>query len=625
MRDLNEEEGSPLLHHETSGDSNTGWSWTSKRALCVVFGLMAVAGLAGAVTQHAGASLGDGQTLPTVLTPAEHAVGDPVVKGIEAGYLTNEKPFTAMEGMFAYDRWTQSLFEETQDDRPLLQQLPRYGATVDWSQIKSSINSGIGKSGQRKLFLFIRHGKATHNEWGKLQDHAHEAVNIPCDFRKPGDLVDPELTEVGKTDTNTFVHDVFKSGLGAEIGKKAKIFSSPLSRCMQTTLLLLHNQTGLEVENGKVTVSELLRERIDARVPFELRRPVSFVPESVLKANAAAAAAAAVTAEQATQNPAGFARLAGHGGATGVGGTCWEPSKGLTGHEGSCCVDSGLVEKFGDTRVFDINVATPSFLNIEVTEQDANLDPEDTPQTDGTGEPAYHHTKQYKYVGASCGLTEVAARGWQTCTGPEMLGLLAEDDLALGGKEEDESALVERVRTWFSSVFDSVESNVVIAVTHSDWIKLALSELDIKKPWVVPKNSEIFPIIVEDTRTSVPGWIEKREQRKRQVNHASEKDGIIDLTHSVGVHEKVLNAIKMSDDAANKAAGLAAEAQRAAATQRQAAEAAKVAADQAKVAEDAAARVIADAAGAQPNNNQKQIITERGPQNSATPQESDYY
>ena len=197
--------------------------------------------------------------------------------------------------------------------------------------------------------------------------------------------------------------------------------------------------------------------------------------------------------------------------------------------------------------------------------------------------------------------------------------------MALGGKEEDESALVERVRTWFSSVFDSVESNVVIAVTHSDWIKLALSELDIKKPWVVPKNSEIFPIIVEDTRTSVPGWIEKREQRKRQVNHASEKDGIIDLTHSVGVHEKVLNAIKMSDDAANKAAGLAAEAQRAAATQRQAAEAAKVAADQAKVAEDAAARVIADAAGAQPNNNQKQIITERGPQNSATPQESDYY
>ena len=301
----------------------------------------------------------------------------------------------------------------------------------------------------------------------------------------------------------------------------------------------------------------------------------------------------------------------------GPGGMCWEPSKGLTGHKGSCCVDDGLLEKFGDYGVFDINVATPSFLNVEVSVQDADLTWEDRPKADETGEPIAHHVKEYKYVGASCGLTEVANKGWQECTGPEMLGLLAEDDLALGSKEESEYALVERVRTWFSSVYDHVEENVVIAVTHSDWIKLALQELDIKKPWVVPKNGEIFPIIVEDTRTSVPGWIEKREARKRQVNSAKQTGGVIDLTHSVGAHEKVLNALKVSDEAARQAESTAAAAERAAAVERRAAEAAKVAADQAREAEVAAQRAIAEANRVDAATNAKPTIAEASDENAA--------
>ena len=449
-----------------------------------------------------------------------------------------------------------------------------------------TLNSGIGKSGQRKLFLFIRHGKATHNEWGKLQHHAHDGADIPCDFKTPGDLVDPDLTDLGRSDTLKYVRDVFRDGLGAAIHKKAKVFSSPLARCMETTLRMLTNQTGLRVAGDKVTVSELLRERIDARVPFELRRPVSFVPESVRAAEAAA---------QAAKN--GAAALSGQGGARGPGGMCWEPSKGLTGHEGSCCVHDGLLEKFGDYGVFEINVATPSFLNVEVSVQDADLDYEDRPKDDETGEPIAHHVKQYKYVGASCGLTEVANRGWQECSGPEMLGLLAEDDLALGSKEESEYALVERVRTWFSSVYDNVGENVVIAVTHSDWIKLALRELDIEKPWVVPKNGEIFPIIVEDTRTSVPGWIEKREARERRVKSATNIGSVVNLTpgDGLGAHENVLDLLKISDEAAKQAAATAAAAERAAAVEREAAEAAKAAADHARVAEIAAQRAITEA------------------------------
>ena len=345
-------EGAALLH--PAGDSSTGW--TSRRGLCVIaVTVMAVTGLAAGVATFAGdveSRLGDVPTLPTHLTPAERVVGDPVVSGVETGnWDPQQKPFTAMGGMFAYDGWTQGLFEETQDDRPLLQQLPKYGATVGWAQIKAAINANpIGTSGERKrkLFLFIRHGKATHNEWGREQHHAHSGDDIPCDFREPGDLVDPELTAVGKRDTKRFVRDVFKNGLGAAIGKSVKVFSSPLSRCMQTTLLLLQNQTGLDIVHKKVVVSELLRERIDARVPFELRRPVSFVPESVLKQRAAAASeteketkAALKPNPKPATNPNSVkpADLAGQGGAKGPGGTCWEPSKGLTGHEGSCCVD----------------------------------------------------------------------------------------------------------------------------------------------------------------------------------------------------------------------------------------------------------------------------------------------
>ena len=47
------------------------------------------------------------------------------------------------------------------------------------------------------------------------------------------------------------------------IGNRAKVFSSPLSRCMESSLIMMTNQSGLSLADDKVTVSELLRERID--------------------------------------------------------------------------------------------------------------------------------------------------------------------------------------------------------------------------------------------------------------------------------------------------------------------------------------------------------------------------
>ena len=178
----------------------------------------------------------------------------------EAVDLTESvQPFIAMEGMFEYDSWSQNLVEENQDDRPLLQDLENYGATVDWASIRSAINTGLGAVGRRKLFLFIRHGKAMHNAWGMIQHHTEVIDDIPCDYKAPGDLVDPDLTEQGKQDSVDKLHDVFYTGLSERIGGSAEFFTSPLSRCMETTLVMLKNQSSLKIQTGKVTVSELLR------------------------------------------------------------------------------------------------------------------------------------------------------------------------------------------------------------------------------------------------------------------------------------------------------------------------------------------------------------------------------
>ena len=473
------------------------------------------------------------------------------------------KPFIGMGGMFVYDEWSQGLVEENQDDRPLLQNLDNYGAAVDWSSIRSALETGLGAVGRRKLFLFIRHGKAMHNEWGMIQHHTRVIDDIPCDYKSPGDLVDPDLTEQGREDQDKYVHDVFAEGLNDVIGNRAKVFSSPLSRCMESSLIMMTNQSGLSLANNKVTVSELLRERIDSRVPFEVRRPVSFTPWNDPAMHGHSSAKTVNESRAGTSTADGGIPAVKSEGSD----LCILPSNGLTGHHGKCCVTTGLVERFGKFNLFDINVAAPSYLNAEATQQKALI-----PGT-GLEKPQRH---------ASCGLMEVATHGWEQCTGPEMLGLLAQNDLAMAGHEEQEEALVERVRTWFGSVFDEVDEKVVIAVTHSDWIKLALRELDFRKPWVVPRNSEIFPIIVEDVRATIPGWVSKRDEVPDQPK--------VDASASEAAAEQ---AIAKADSAARIAAEAAVAAEVAEAERIVMKEQAEIAASAAKEAEEAAVRAVA--------------------------------
>ena len=164
------------------------------------------------------------------------------------------------------------------DARPLLQSMPNFGASVEsWETIRAAVQTGLGATRQRKLFIFLRHAQAMHNQWG-LHAHETKSVNdIPCDYKGKGNLVDPDLTGFGRLNARTFVRDVLESGLGKEIGGEARVFSSPLSRTLETTEIGFGNQTVLKIKDGRVTVSELLRERIDTRVPFEVRRPVSYM------------------------------------------------------------------------------------------------------------------------------------------------------------------------------------------------------------------------------------------------------------------------------------------------------------------------------------------------------------
>ena len=437
-------------------------------------------------------------------------------------------PFVAMQGMFAYETWTQDQVEHQGDPsdttRPLLQSMPNFGASVEsWETIRTAVHTGLGATGKRKLFIFLRHAQAMHNQWG-LHVHQTKSVNdIPCDYKGEGNLVDPDLTGFGMQNARMYVRDVLENGLGKEIGGEARVFASPLSRTLRTTVIGIGNQTALKIKGGRVTVSELLRERIDTRVPFEVRRPVSYkqgvdmqnldelfrtddVDASQLQNGDTVGSLTVDFDEDEGVMREGAKRIwekqnahssKQHDAVLGASKSsakpttdtsslmtpqCFVPSRGLglaVSERGWCCVDSGLKQKFGPENLFDFDVTTP---NKDLSEAKRI-------ERQKTKEP---------YV---CKLMEAGRLGNEGCYGPAMLGLLAQDDVNLTpGREEGENELVSRVRTWISSVFDEVEDQVIVAVTHSDWIKLAMRDLGVDKSWLVPRNNEMLPVIVEDTR-----------------------------------------------------------------------------------------------------------------------------
>merc|ERR1712159_807878 len=85
----------------------------------------------------------------------------------------------------------------------------------------------------------------------------------------------------------------------------------------------------------------------------------------------------------------------------------------------------------------------------------------------------------------------------------ESLTLTHESDFDLGDVEEETMlGMMSRVKVVLANIFDTYDENVVVLVTHSDWIIAALMELYPDTLGFVPRNGEIVPVLVEDRRES---------------------------------------------------------------------------------------------------------------------------
>jgi hypothetical protein len=69
-------------------------------------------------------------------------------------------------------------------------------------------------------------------------------------------------------------------------------------------------------------------------------------------------------------------------------------------------------------------------------------------------------------------------------------------------EEETMLGMMSRVKIVLANIFDTYDENVVVLVTHSDWIIAALMELYPDTLGFVPRNGEIVPVLVEDRRES---------------------------------------------------------------------------------------------------------------------------
>ena len=173
-----------------------------------------------------------------------------------------------------------------------------FGASRQWGSIRAKINAEVFKNettsreNGRKLFLFVRHGEAAHNVWGERQKGEAPMPNeqVPCTDEVTGkSLLDPSLTQVGLHEATesgkalmTYMEKVFKES-GEEEAKRVAFFTSPQARAIETSRLAVLHTSGVkkyQSASGKsIRVSDLIRNKIDLTVPFEIRRPYSFEDE----------------------------------------------------------------------------------------------------------------------------------------------------------------------------------------------------------------------------------------------------------------------------------------------------------------------------------------------------------
>ncbi len=327
-----------------------------------------------------------------------------------------------------------------------------FGASRQWGSIRAKLKITTNETARengRKLFLFVRHGEATHNVWGERQRGEAQMPNdqVPCTDEVTGkSLLDPSLTQLGLHEAaesgkalGTYLEKAFKES--EEDEQRVSFFTSPQARTIESSrVAVLHTSSVNKYQNasGKpIRVSDMIRNKVDLSVPFEIRRPYSFENEL-------------------TGDPIQYGGL----------------SRALAKRE----------EKYLDGCEF-----TTTLRDItSIHENDAfEIATEDI-------------TRENK-----CRLGEATNDSVFTCANE--LGLLVNSDgeLRYESNELTMHSVRNRMRVWFANVFEEErDAKVIVAFVHGDVIEGALRELygDDMKSEYKASNGDVVPMLVKDCR-----------------------------------------------------------------------------------------------------------------------------
>ena len=327
-----------------------------------------------------------------------------------------------------------------------------FGASRQWGSIRAKLKITTNETARengRKLFLFVRHGEATHNVWGERQRGEAQMPNdqVPCTDEVTGkSLLDPSLTQLGLHEATesgkalgTYLEKAFKES--EEDEQRVSFFTSPQARTIESSrVAVLHTSSVNKYQNasGKpIRVSDMIRNKVDLSVPFEIRRPYIFENEL-------------------TGDPIQYGGL----------------SRALAKRE----------EKYLDGCEF-----TTTLRDItSIHENDAfEIATEDI-------------TRENK-----CRLGEATNDSVFTCANE--LGLLVNSDgeLRYESNELTMHSVRDRMRVWFANVFEEErDAKVIVAFVHGDVIEGALRELygDDMKSEYKASNGDVVPMLVKDCR-----------------------------------------------------------------------------------------------------------------------------
>ena len=399
--------------------------------------------------------LGDSTTTTTSNSTTNNTDINATEKEEEEEEEEEESVFIAVRDVFKYESRILDVDNSTTSSSKRNYELDDgafFGASRQWGSIRAKLKITTNETARengRKLFLFVRHGEATHNVWGERQRGEAQMPNdqVPCTDEVTGkSLLDPSLTQLGLHEATesgkalgTYLEKAFKES--EEDEQRVSFFTSPQARTIESSrVAVLHTSSVKKYQNasGKpIRVSDMIRNKVDLSVPFEIRRPYSFENEL-------------------TGDPIQYGGL----------------SRALAKRE----------EKYLDGCEF-----TTTLRDItSIHENDAfEIATEDI-------------TRENK-----CRLGEATNDSVFTCANE--LGLLVNSDgeLRYESNELTMHSVRNRMRVWFANVFEEErDAKVIVAFVHGDVIEGALRELygDDMKSEYKASNGDVVPMLVKDCR-----------------------------------------------------------------------------------------------------------------------------